>query len=102
MKAADSDENQDDVIAVSPDVGTKVASGSVVTLTYSKGPKNVPNVVGKTEAQAPPILQDARLKGSPGPASPSTKPKGTVPQQTPPAGQPQPSGTTITILVSSY
>ena len=102
MKASDSNDNKDDVISVTPDVGTKVAAGSAVTLTYSNGPKDVPNVVGKTEKQATSILQDAGFKVSSLPDSASTDPKGTVTQQSPPAGQPQPSGTTITILVSTY
>jgi eukaryotic-like serine/threonine-protein kinase len=102
LKGADSDENKDDIIAVSPDVGTKVAAGSVITLTFSNGPKDVPNVVGKTEAQATSILKDAGFKVSSLPDTSTTEKKGTVTQQSPPAGQPQPAGTTITILVSTY
>ena len=102
LKGADSDENKDDVISVNPDVGTPVAANSVVTLTFSNGPKAVPNVVGKTEAQATRILQDAGFKVSSLPDTSSTDPKGTVTQQSPQAGGPQPSGTTITILVSTY
>jgi len=102
FKAADSDENKDDVIAVDPAVGSQVAADSVVTLTFSKGPQDVPNVVGKTEDQARQILTDAGFKPSVLPDSASTAPKGTVTQQSPPAGQPQNAGTTITILVSTY
>jgi serine/threonine-protein kinase len=102
FKAADSDENKDDVIAVSPDVGTMVAANSVVTLTYSNGPKEVPNVVGKTEKQATSILEAAGFKVDSLPDNASTEPKGTVTQQSPRPGTPQNSGSTITILVSSY
>jgi len=102
MKAADSDENKDDVIAVSPDVGTQVSAGSVVTLTFSKGPKEVPNVVGKTEKQATSLLEDAGFKVSSLPDNASTEPKGTVTQQSPQPGTPQNAGSTITILVSTY
>jgi serine/threonine-protein kinase len=102
FKAADSDENKDDVIAVSPDVGSMVAANSVVTLTFSKGPKEVPNVVGKTEKQARSILEDAGFKVSSLPDNASTDPKGTVTQQSPQPGTPQNAGSTITILVSTY
>jgi serine/threonine-protein kinase len=102
MKGADSDQNKDDVISVSPDVGSQVAAGSVVTLTYSNGPKAVPDVVGKTEKEATKILQDAGFKVDSVPDSASTEPKGTVTRQSPQAGTPQNTGSTITILVSTY
>jgi beta-lactam-binding protein with PASTA domain/tRNA A-37 threonylcarbamoyl transferase component Bud32 len=102
LKAADSDENKDDVIAVAPDVGAMVAPNSVVTLTYSKGPKAVPDVVGKTQDQATKILEDAGFKVDALPDNASTEPKGTVTQQSPQAGTPENAGSTITILVSTY
>jgi len=102
FKQVDSDENKDDVVAVNPDVGTQVAANSVVVLSVSNGPKAVPNVVGKTEAQATKILQDAGFKVDSVPDSASTAPKGTVTKQSPPAGQTQNQGSTITILVSTY
>jgi beta-lactam-binding protein with PASTA domain/tRNA A-37 threonylcarbamoyl transferase component Bud32 len=102
FKAADSDENKDDVIAVSPDVGSMVKAGSVVTLTFSKGPKALPNVVGKTQDQATQILEAAGFKVDPVPDNSSTEPQGTVTQMSPPAGTPQNAGSTITILVSTY
>jgi serine/threonine-protein kinase len=102
LKAADSDENKDNVISVSPDVGSMVKSGTEVTLTYSKGPKEVPDVVGKTEAKSTQILEDAGFKVDSLPDTASTDPKGTVTKQSPQAGTPQNAGSTITILVSTY
>jgi serine/threonine-protein kinase len=102
LKAADSDENKDDVIAIDPEVGTQVSAGSIVTLTYSNGPKAVPDVVGKTEAQATKLLQEAGFKVDSVPDGASTEPKGTVTRQSPQAGTTQKSGSTITILVSTY
>jgi beta-lactam-binding protein with PASTA domain/tRNA A-37 threonylcarbamoyl transferase component Bud32 len=102
FKAADSDENKDDVIGVSPDVGSMVAPNSVVTVTYSKGPKAVPDVVGKTQDQATQILEDAGFKVDALPDNSSTEAKGTVTQQSPQAGTPENAGSTITILVSTY
>jgi serine/threonine-protein kinase len=102
FKAVDSDETKDDVVAVSPDVGSQVAENTVVTLSFSKGPKAVPDVVGKTQEQATEILKDAGFEVDPLPDSASTEPKGTVTKQSPPAGSTQNAGTTITILVSTY
>ncbi|MGO4254950.1 Stk1 family PASTA domain-containing Ser/Thr kinase [Marmoricola sp. RAF53] len=96
------DETKDNVISSNPDVGQQVAKGSQVKLMVSKGPKSVPNVVGKTEAQATKLLEDAGFQVSSLPDTASTQPKGTVTQQSPSAGSPQPSGTTITIVVSQY
>jgi serine/threonine-protein kinase len=102
VKEVDSDENKDDVVAVSPDVGSQVAANSVVTLSVSKGPKAVPDVVGKTEAQATKLIEAAGFKVSSLPDNASTEPKGTVTQQSPQGGTPQNAGSTITILVSTY
>jgi beta-lactam-binding protein with PASTA domain len=102
FKGVDSDENKDDVTALNPNVGSMVAANSVVTVSFSKGPKEVPDVVGKTEAQATQILEDAGFKVSSLPDTSSTEPKGTVTQQSPQSGTPQNSGSTITILVSTY
>ena len=102
VKEVDSDENKDDVVAVTPDVGTQVAANSVVTLSVSKGPKEVPDVVGKTQAQATRLIEAAGFKVSVLPDNASTEPKGTVTQQSPQGGTPQNSGSTVTILVSTY
>jgi len=102
LKAADSDENKDNVISVSPDVGSMVKAGTEVTVTFSKGPKAVPNVVGKSEDEARQILEDAGFKVDSLPDTASTDPKGTVTKQSPQAGTPQNAGSTITILVSTY
>jgi serine/threonine-protein kinase len=102
VKEVDSDENKDDVVAVNPDVGTQVAANSVVTLSVSKGPKAVPDVVGKTQAQATRLIEAAGFKVSVLPDNASTEPKGTVTQQSPQGGTPQNSGSTVTILVSTY
>jgi eukaryotic-like serine/threonine-protein kinase len=102
LKAEDSDETKDDVIAVSPDVGSMVSANSVVTLTYSKGPKEVPDVVGKSEDKARQILEDAGFKVDSLPDNASTDPKGTVTQQSPQKGTPLTAGSTVTILVSTY
>jgi serine/threonine-protein kinase len=102
MRVKKSDENKDDVLSVSPDVGTKVSAGSRVTLYYSAGPQDVPDVVGKTVEEATKILKAAGYQVSTLPDSQSTEPSGTVTQMSPPAGSTQDQGTVITLLVSSY
>jgi serine/threonine protein kinase len=102
MKAVKSDEPKDNVVALDPPVGTAVTVGSTVKISYSKGPQQVPNVVGMTEAKAVKALEAAGFQVSSLPDSQSTLPNGTVTQQSPPAGTTQNAGTLITILVSSY
>jgi serine/threonine-protein kinase len=102
MKGRTDDATKDDVIATNPEVGRSVPFGSTVTLIYSTGPRKIPNVVGKPEAQARRILEKAGFKVDTLPDGSSEEPKGTVTAQSPKAGQPQPSGTTVTILVSTF
>ncbi|MGY2876976.1 eukaryotic-like serine/threonine-protein kinase [Marmoricola sp. URHA0025 HA25] len=102
LKEVDSDEAKDNVVALAPDVGSQVSAGSVVTMSVSKGPKAVPDVVGKTETQATKLLQTAGFEVDSVPDTASTEPKGTVTRQSPQAGTNQNAGTTITILVSTY
>jgi len=102
LKSKKSDENKDDVLRVVPDVGTKVAFGSRVTIYYSLGPGQVPDVVGKTFEEAKRILEDAGFTVNQLPDSQSTEPAGTVTQQSPPAGSTQDQGTLITLLVSNF
>ncbi|MCW2787181.1 MAG: protein kinase [Marmoricola sp.] len=102
MKAQKSDESKDNVVALNPDVGTSVIVGTSVTITFSRGPQAVPNVVGETQAQATKDLKAAGFQVNSLPDTASTEPKGTVTQQSPPAGSTQNAGTLITILVSTY
>ncbi len=102
LKERESDQPAGEVVAVKPDVGQMVASGAKVTIFYSDGPEEVPDVVGKTEAQARKLITDAGFEPSVLPDNASTEPKGTVTQQSPRSGQTQPEGTVITILVSTY
>jgi serine/threonine-protein kinase len=96
------DAPENDVIAVDPPVGTDVAHGSRVTLTFSKGPRKIPDVVGMPEDRARSALKDAGFEVDAVPDGESEEPKGTVTRQSPPAGTAQPSGTTVTIFVSTF
>ncbi len=99
----DADEPKDQVIEMQPPAGTEVSDGSKVTLFWSDGPEEVPNVVGKTEAEATDLIEDAgfkvsRVTDSAGPRrrrAPSL-------QQSPSAGQTLDKGSTVTIVVSTF
>jgi eukaryotic-like serine/threonine-protein kinase len=92
------------VIAEIPAGGTKADKGSTVNLTVSSGPAsvNVPSVVGETEAQARKALAKAGLKvGRTITQTSDQFAAGTVIDTSPSAGQPVPSGSMVTLVVSS-
>ena len=98
----DADEPKDQVVEMQPPAGTEVSDGSKVTLFWSDGPEEVPNVVGKTEAEATKLIEDAGFKVSRVTDSAGPEKKGTVTQQSPSAGQTLDKGSTVTIVVSTY
>jgi eukaryotic-like serine/threonine-protein kinase len=102
LKERDSDKNKDDVVAMKPGVGELVPAGSTVTLFYASGPHEVPDVVGKTEAQATKLITEAGFKVSRVEDSSTKAKKGTVLQQSPDPGTPLAKGTPVTIVVSTY
>jgi serine/threonine-protein kinase len=67
----------------------------------SKGPQQVPDVVGLQQNEAEQKLRDAGYVPVPVPSSNSDRPQGEVIQQIPGAGQREPQGTQVTIVVSS-
>jgi serine/threonine-protein kinase len=85
-----------------PPGGTEVSDGSKVTLFWSDGPEQVPNVIGKTEADATQLIEDAGFKVSRVTDSTTEAKKGTVLQQSPSQGQTLDKGSTVTIVVSTY
>ncbi len=98
----DADDPTDEVVEMQPPAGTDVADGSKVTLFWSDGPEDVPGVVGKTEAAATKLIEDAGFKVSRVTDSSTKAKKGTVLQQSPSAGQTLDKGSTVTIVVSTY
>jgi serine/threonine-protein kinase len=98
----DSDEPRDQVIEMQPPGGTAVSEGSKVTLFWSDGPEEVPSVIGKTEAQATELIEDAGFKVSRVTDASTEAERGTVLQQSPEAGQTLDKGSTVTIVVSTY
>jgi len=98
----ESDEDKNQVIEQDPAAGTMVAEGSIVTIYYSDGKEEVPDVVGLTEKDAVKLIEEAGFTADVVPSDDTTEEKGTVFRQSPEAGQTPPEGTTITILVSTF
>jgi serine/threonine-protein kinase len=91
------------VISQAPKPGTEVKKGSRVSIVVSTGPGSLgmPNVVGKSEAQAVAALQAAGLKPTTQ-AQASTKVKqGIVISTDPTAGTDLEEGSAVTVFVSS-
>src|SRR5438270_1554931 len=86
------------VISESPTAGTKVASGSAVSLVVSSGPAQVavPNVVGQMQAAATSAITGAGLTvGAVTQQSSSTVASGSVISESPTAGTMVASGSAV-------
>ncbi|MGH3353581.1 MAG: Stk1 family PASTA domain-containing Ser/Thr kinase [Nocardioides sp.] len=103
VETADSDKDKGTVIESDPVDGQSVTTGSSteVTITVSKGPKKVPDVVGKKLEQAKEMIRDAGftpvVKDDPN----TDEPKGTVVEQTPAKGTPLEKDREVIIFVST-
>ncbi|MGI8644761.1 MAG: Stk1 family PASTA domain-containing Ser/Thr kinase [Nocardioides sp.] len=98
----ESDEPAGQVLETTPAAGETVQEGTAVTMVYSDGPEQVPDVVGMTQARAEQVLRAANFEVFVTQDNASTEPKGTVIRQNPPAGADEPAGTAITIVVSTF
>ena len=102
MVERESDEPAGIVVATDPAPGTEVREGRRVTVHYSDGPEEVPDVVDMKRKPAEKAIRDAGFEPTVVTSSDTEKPKGTVIQQSPQGGQTQQEGSTVTIVVSSY
>jgi serine/threonine-protein kinase len=102
FQPVDSDQAKGTVVSTDPPAGTKVARDSDVTVSISRGPQKVPNVVGRTQAEAEQMIKDRGFTPQVSPDNSSTETKGTVTGQTPAAGATLPQGSTVFIQVSTY
>ncbi len=104
FKSVESDEPQGQVLETSPEAGQTVDQASTVTVTISKGPHEVPDVVGLNRSDAIKQLVDAGFTYSFRGDDRSTEPRGTVTDQLPAGGEgnTQPQGTEIVLFVSTY
>ena len=102
FQPVDSDQPKGTVVSTDPPAGTKVARDSDVTVSISRGPQKVPNVVGRTQAEAEQMIKDRGFTPQVSPDNSSTETQGTVTGQTPAAGATLPQGSTVFIQVSTY
>jgi beta-lactam-binding protein with PASTA domain len=98
----ESDEARGIVVATDPNTNDSIAEGSTVTVYYSDGPEEVPDVVGETQEDAERILAEAGFNVNVVQSSDTRRPRGEVIQQSPPAGEEADAGDTVTIVVSNY
>ncbi len=98
----DSDEDEGRVIRTDPSQGQTVADGTTVTVYYSDGPEEIPNVVGMMQPQAKNAIRNAGFKVETIENPNSTEPAGTVLSQSPQGGTRADQGTTVTLVVSSF
>ncbi len=97
-----SDQDQGTVVRTTPNPADSVSTGSLVTVYYSTGPTQVPNVVGLDERSARARLRDAGFRVDAFTDTTTVAEKGTVIRQSPSASTAQPQGTTVVITVSGY
>ncbi|GAA4124271.1 Stk1 family PASTA domain-containing Ser/Thr kinase [Nocardioides fonticola] len=102
FKMIESDEPKGTVVRTSPEPGTELEEGSTVTVYFSDGPEEVPDVVGQLQDDAEKAIIEAGFKPVVREDPTSTEPAGTVTDQTPDAGTTLPQGSEVNIFVSSY
>ena len=73
LQKEDSDEPVDEVLRTDPTPGTSVASGTTITVFWSDGPQDVPDVVGLTQQQAERAITRAGFVADPVPYSDTTE-----------------------------
>ena len=101
LKEKKSDAPADEVIELNPAPGQEVPVGSEVTVFFSDGPSEVPNVIGKKEGEAKQILSDAGFRPKVVYTETPDKPTGVVTDQSPDGGS-APDGSEVTIIVNNY
>ena len=91
------------IMSQTPDAGASIKAGQSIEVNVSKGKVdgNVPDVVGKSLANARTMLETYKFKvGTVSEEVNESVPKGTVISQSPVAGTPYPDGSEITLVVS--
>jgi beta-lactam-binding protein with PASTA domain/predicted Ser/Thr protein kinase len=101
-KEQDSDEDRNEVLQSDPAAGTEVPVGSTVTIFYSDGQEQIPNVVGDPQDVAEQKVRAAGFKPVVRPDASSTEPAGTVVDQFPADGQTADQGAEVILFVSTY
>jgi serine/threonine protein kinase/beta-lactam-binding protein with PASTA domain len=102
FQPVESDQPKGTVVDTDPAAGQQVPRDSTVNVSVSRGPQQVPDVVGMTQQQAEQTLTNRGFKPQVSSDNSSTEPKGTVTGQTPAAGTPLQQGATVFITVSTF
>ena len=105
VQEVESDEPEGEVLRQSPGEGARVAEGSTVTITVSKGRSTVavPNVTGQSAASARAELQAAGFNVATSQRSVDRRSQdGDVLSQSPGGGAQRAEGSTVSIVVGSY
>jgi serine/threonine protein kinase len=102
MVRRDSDEPAGTVIDTDPRPATTVAVDRLVTVFYSDGPEEVPNVVGLKQGRATQLLERAGFTVDVELDTETPAERGIVLDQNPDAGSTQDERSTVTITVSDY
>ena len=90
------------MLETDPAPGASVPEGATVTVFWSDGPEEVPDVTGMQRPQAEQILRDAGFEVDVVETTDTTEPRGTVLRQSPRGGSNAPEGATVTIVVSDF
>jgi serine/threonine-protein kinase len=98
----ESDQPKGLVVQTDPASGQQVPRDTEVSVSISRGPQLVPNVVGLTQDQAEKRLRQYGFVPSVSQDNSTTQPKGTVTGQTPAGDTPLQQGATVFITVSNY
>jgi len=102
LKEEESDLDKGTVIRTDPDAGEEVPVGSAITVFYSDGPEQVPDVVNMQQAEAEQAIREAGFIPKVLTSSDTDLPAGTVISQSPGGGQTADENDIVTIVVSSY
>jgi serine/threonine-protein kinase len=97
----ESDDPKGRVVETDPAYPNTLPTGSTVTVSFSDGPEEIPDVVDLSQEDAEQAIRDAGFVPDVITDANSTKPAGTVFRQSPAAGEPAAEGTTVTIVVSA-
>ncbi len=100
--AVESDEPAGRVLSTNPPSGTEVDENATITLTYSRGPEEVPDVRGLLQAEAVRLVTEAGFNPVVRDEPDTEEPEGTVVDQSPVAGQTALQGSDVNIFVSSF
>jgi len=100
LNSTPSTKPENEVLSTDPASGTQVPAGTRVSLTFSSGQQTVPNLVGKTQAEATAIITQAGWEPVVQTEENGTVAPGTVFAQTPAADTPLDSGQRVVIRVA--